>query len=317
MLRRDFLKTSSVSMVGLAAGVAPGEAAALKVDPAWLRHKRRFVNLSMARVAYVEAGRGQAALFLHGFPLNSYQWRGALERLYPYRRCIAPDMMSVGWTEVAAGQRITTHGQVEMLAALLDELKIRDVDLVGNDSGGIVSQLFLAKYPQRVRSLLLTNCDVDENNPPAGIAPLVELAKQGLLVEKRIVPLLDDKALARSPRGLAPLFSYPERLQDETIEMYLRPLVATALRISQVNEFIVSLGSNDLIAIRKDLEAWRGAARMVWGLKDPLFGVEWAEWLDRKLPNSRGIRRVEEGKLFFPEEMPEIIAEEARQLWGA
>jgi pimeloyl-ACP methyl ester carboxylesterase len=48
-----------------------------------------------------------------------------------------------------------------MLAALLEKLNIRDVDLVGNDSGGLVAQLFLARYPQRVRTLFLTNCDVD------------------------------------------------------------------------------------------------------------------------------------------------------------
>jgi len=55
---------------------------------------------------------------------------------------------------------------------------------------------------------------------------------------------------------------------------------------------------------------------MVWGLKDTLFGVEWAEWLHRTLPGSRGVRRVKGANLFFPEEMPELIAEEAARLWG-
>jgi haloalkane dehalogenase len=54
---------------------------------------------------------------------------------------------------------------------------------------------------------------------------------------------------------------------------------------------------------------------MVWGLKDALFGVEWAEWLDRTLPGSRDVRRVPGANLFFPEEMPDLIAEEAAQLW--
>jgi pimeloyl-ACP methyl ester carboxylesterase len=315
MLRRNFLQMSSVSMIALAAGAVLGKAAPLTIDSAWYRHKRRFVDLPMARVAYVEFGRGPAALFIHGYPLSNYQWRGALERLHPYRRCIAPDMMSLGYTEVPAGQPITPHTQVEMLAALLEKLKIRDVDLVGNDSGGFVSQLFLAKYPQRVRSLLLTNCDVDENNPPAGVLPLIALAKQGLFVEKAIVPQLADKTLARSSGRIGGAFSYPERLQDETIEMYFRPIAASPLKMSQVDEYLVALGTNELVAIRKDLQTWQGAARMVWGLKDQVFGVEWAEWLDRMLPNSRGIRRVEDAKVFFPEEMPDIIAEEAKQLW--
>jgi len=286
------------------------------IDTTWYQRSRRFADLLMSRVAYVEHGHGPAALFVHGYPLNGYQWRGALERLHKHRTCITPDMMSLGYTEVPAGQPITPHVQVEMLAALLEKLRIRDVDLVGNDSGGLVSQLFLAKYPQRVRSLLLTNCDVDENNPPAGVLPLIALAKDGVFAEKALAPQLADKTLARSSRGIGRVFSYPERLQDETIEMYLRPLVASPLRMSQLNEFFVALGSNDLVAIREDLKQWKGPARMVWGLKDALFGVQWAEWLDKTLPGSRGVRRLEEANLFFPEEMPEVIAEEAAQLWG-
>jgi haloalkane dehalogenase len=44
--------------------------------------------------------------------------------------------------------------------------------------------------------------------------------------------------------------------------------------------------------------------------------VEWAEWLDKTLPGSRGIRRLEQANLLFPEEMPDVIAEEAKGLWG-
>lgn len=55
---------------------------------------------------------------------------------------------------------------------------------------------------------------------------------------------------------------------------------------------------------------------MVWGLRDPLFDVQWAEWLDKTLSGSQGIHRIEEANLFFPEEMPDVIAEEAMRLWG-
>jgi pimeloyl-ACP methyl ester carboxylesterase len=205
-----------------------------------------------------------------------------------------------------------------MLAAFLDHLHIETVDLVGNDSGGLVSQLFLAHYPNRVRTLLLTNCDVDENNPPAGFVPLVALAKQGLFTDRVIVPTLNNKDAARSAKGFAgQTYTYPDRFADETIEMYFRPLVVDTLRKSQVDQYAVALGATELVAIRENLRQWKGPARMVWGLKDPLFGVQWAEWLDRTLPGSRGIRRVEGAQLFFPEEMPDIIAEEATNLWGA
>jgi haloalkane dehalogenase len=111
------------------------------------------------------------------------------------------------------------------------------------------------------------------------------------------------------------MYTHPESLEDETIETYFRPLVETRLKKAQVNQYAVSMETNSLTSIREALHQWKGPARMVWGLKDGLFGVEWAEWLDRTLPGSRGVRRVEGANLFFPEEMPELIAEEATRLW--
>ena len=320
MQRRDFLYGSSavagatlLSQTFAYAGAAPTK----PIDAAWYRRSRRFAELPVSRVAYVEAGHGPAALFVHGYPLNGFQWRGALERLHTHRRCIAPDLMGMGSTQTPEGQPITPGMQADMLAMLLDSLHVDTVDLVANDSGGLVSQLFLAKYPHRVRTLLLTNCDVDENSPPPQFLPFIELAKKGALVDKFIVPQLKDKQLARSAKGLGGLaYTYPEKLTDEAIEIYFQPFVETPLRKAQLHLYTVSMEANPLVAIREDLRRWTGPARMVWGLKDTLFGVEWAEWLDRTLPGSRGVRRLEGANLFFPEEMPDIIAEEVLALWN-
>ena len=71
-----------------------------------------------------------------------------------------------------------------------------------------------------------------------------------------------------------------------------------------------------LIPIREELGRFQRPTRMVWALKDTFFPVEWADWLHRTLPGSRGVRRFEDANLFFPEEMPDVIAEEARKLWN-
>ena len=225
--------------------------------------------------------------------------------------------MGMGYTQTPKGQTISPETQATMLVMLLDSLHINAVDLVANDSGGLVAQLLLAKYPGRVRTLLLTNCDADENSPPPQFLPFIEQAKKGTFVDEFIVPQLKDKQVARSLQGMGGLaFTNPDNLADETIETYFRPLVETPLKKSQVNEYAVSMGTNSLVAIRENLHQWKGPARMVWGLKDVLLSVKWAEWLDRTLPGSRGIRRVEGANLFFPEEMPDLIGEEAERLWN-
>lgn len=316
MTRRDFLKNSATTLPAVVAAPHLIANQSTSFDATWYNHNRRFIDLPMARVACIDIGQGPAALFLHGYPLNSYQWRGALERLHIHHRCIAPDLMGLGLTEPHPDQTISPHTQAAMLAALLDHLKIDTVDLVANDSGGITAQIFITKYPTRVRSLLLANCDVDRNSPPAGFLPLVDLASKGTLVDQFFVPQLNDKNLARSPKGLGGLaYTYPNRLTDETLEIYLRPFTTSPLRKQQLNQYTLALGINDLIVLREKLQQWKGPARIVWGLKDPLFPVEWADFLNHTFPNSRGIRRVEGANLFFPEEMPDLIAEEAAKLW--
>lgn len=320
MQRRQFLGLSlgalATGIVGrsFAGGVTPSAGRTDAQDAAAFLAARRFVPTRFGDIAVSERGSGEAALFLHGFPLNGYQWRGALARLSPYRRCIAPDFLGLGYTKVAERQSLAPDAQVEMLAALLDELSVDSVDLVANDSGGQAAQLFLARHPQRVRTLLLTNCDSEIECPPPALQPVIELAREGRFVEQWLAPWLADKALARSPEGLGGLtFTDVRNLTDEAIEVYLGPLVRHAER---TNAFAVALDRNWLEGLGPRLADSRVPTRIVWGTGDTIFSAAGAEHLVRHVGQSRGLRRVDGAKLFFPEEYPDLIAGEARALWG-
>lgn len=318
MQRRDFLLTCA-TLAGAAAlpacRVAHGkEKAALGV--AAFAPLRRFVETPFGRIAYVERGKGPAALFFHGFPMSGYQWRGSLERLSPHRRCLAPDFMGLGYTEVPAQQDLSPQAQADMLVAFLDGLSVSSVDIVANDSGGTIAQLFATQHPDRVRTMLLTNCDVHENSPPAQMRNSIDTAKAGEY-DKKVQRHLDDRVYARSEKGIfGSAYMNPAGVTDEAIDYYFQPLVASPQRKAQLNRHLVAFEPNPLLAIEPALRQLEVPARMVWGTADPLFPVLWAKWLDETLPASRGIRLVEGGKLFWPEEMPEVVAEEARALWG-
>src|SRR5262245_55268344 len=163
---------------------------------------RRYVATPFGKVACVEQGEGRAVLLLHGFPLNGFQWRGAIALLAPHARCIAPDFLGMGHSRAAAGQDLGPRAQVSMLIALLDALRIDEVDVIANDSGGAVAQLLTTRHAARVRSLLLTNGDTEMESPPAAMLPVIELAQQGSFVDQWLVPWLADPALARSERGI-------------------------------------------------------------------------------------------------------------------
>jgi pimeloyl-ACP methyl ester carboxylesterase len=325
MDRREFLQisTRALAMASIAprkftvgaGGAVDGSTVALIA--ADYRASRKFAETSFGRIAYIERGKGQAALFLHGFPLNSFQWRGVIPLLSAHRRCIAPDYLSMGFTEMKEGQSVAVGAQADMIAALLDKLSVSSVDVVANDSGGAIAQLLLVKYPKRVRTVLLTNCDTEPDSPPPAVKPVIELAKQGAFADKLLVPWLADKDLARSPKGLGGLcYSDSSHPTDEALEYYLGPLVSSSVRKQQTNAYAVALEPNPLAGIEPALKSCKIPTRIVWATADNIFSQDSPDYLNLTLGNSLGVRRVEGAKLFFPEEMPELIAEEAKKLWG-
>lgn len=320
MQRRNFISTCATLIGGLALSGCQSVSntqASVKLDAAAFRTRMRFAPTSFGRIAYVEHGRGPVALFLHGFPLNGYQWRDALERLSRYRRCIAPDFMGLGYTDAPDQQDLSPQAQSDMLAALLDQLSIPAVDLVANDSGGTIAQLFVVQHPKRVRSMLLTNCDVHENSPPPQMKNSIATARAGQY-DQKMARHLEDRVYARSPNGIGgAAYMDPASFTDEAIDYYFKPLVSSPLRRTQLNLHLAAFEPNPLLAIESALRRSQVPTRMVWGTADPLFPVVWAEWLDQTLPESRGIRLVEGGRLFWPEELPDLLADEAKMLWNA
>jgi pimeloyl-ACP methyl ester carboxylesterase len=315
--RRDFLRWIGASAAA-GALTACTPTAPRGVTATSFADSRRFARTPFGATAYVERGRGPAAVFLHGFPLNSFQWRGALERLAPYRRCVAPDFMALGHTEVAEGQAVDPHAQAAMIVALVDALHIDSFDLVANDSGGAVAQLLVARCPARIRTLLLTNCDVETDSPPRAMQPVIELAKRGEFADQWLGRWRADKRLARSADGIGGMcYADPSQPTDEAIETYFAPLVASPRRKALLHAYAIALETNALDGIDNALNCSRIPTRILWGMADTIFSPDDAVYLDRTVGNSRGVRRLAGAKLFWPEEQPDVIAEEARQLWSA
>lgn len=324
MRRRQFME---LAVASLAAGgitacasrtAAPRAATAVPAPPldtAAYHATRQFVDLPFGKIAYLERGSGDVAVFLHGAPLNGYQWRGAIDRLAAHRRCIALDFLGLGYSEVASGQSVAPDAQVAMVAALLDKLGIARVDLVASDSGGAVAQLFMVRYPGRVRTALLSNCDVETDSPPPKVLPIIELARAGTLADG-IAKWRADKALARAEFGAA-VFQRPGEVTDETLEYYFAPIVSSPAHRDSFHAYHVAFQPNPLAGIEAQLKRCRVPTRIVWGSSDDIFSQASPEYLDRTLGESRGVRRLPGAKLFFQEEYPEVIAEEARELWGA
>jgi pimeloyl-ACP methyl ester carboxylesterase len=277
---------------------------------------RKSVQVSSGQISYVEEGTGPVALFVHGVLLNGHLWRYQLKGLSDIRRCIAVDLLAHGDTEIASDQDVSVTANAEMLKEFLDGLGIDQVDLVANDSGGGISQIFAALYPERVCTLALTDCDTHDNWPPEAFKPFLAMAAKGGLAAK-LEAMLADKSIYRSPAELGPAYEHPERLSDEDIETYLRPFTEAEHRMRDLERFMAAFDNQHTLAIEDRLKALNAPTLIVWGTDDVYFDVKWSHWLASNIPGTR--RRVEfpGARLFFPEERWQEFNQELRAHWQA
>lgn len=276
--------------------------------------ERKQVETTSGRISYRECGHGPVALFVHGVLLNSHLWRHQLAELADVRRCIALDLLGHGDTEIAPYQDVSVTANAQMLKEFLDALKIDHIDLVGNDSGGGICQIFAALYPERIRSLTLTNCDTHDNWPPEAFQPFLAMAANGGL-RRTLEAMLSDKSVYRSPDALGPAYEDPKRLSDEDIEEYLRPFLKTEQRTRDLQRFLAAFDNKHTLAIEDRLKSLQTPTLIVWGTDDVYFDVKWSHWLANNIPGTR--RRVEfkDARIFFPEERWREFNQELREHW--
>jgi pimeloyl-ACP methyl ester carboxylesterase len=274
----------------------------------------RHVQTASGRISYTERGTGPVALFVHGVLLNGYVWRHQLERLSDIRRCIAVDILAHGDTEITPGQNVSVTANADMLAEFLDALGIDQVDLVGNDSGGGIAQIFAARYPLRVRTLTLTNCDAHDNWPPEAFKPFLAMAAGGGL-RSALEAMLADKRRYRAPEALGPAYEHPDRVTDETIERYLRPFVRNQQRTRDLARFLAAFDNSHTLSIEGCLKTFTAPTLIVWGTDDVYFDVKWSRWLADTIPGVRRRVELKGARIFFPEERPEEFNAELRAHW--
>ena len=163
---------------------------------------KQEVTLPAGTIRYRESGEGSPIVFVHGYLVDGRLWSGVVDALSDRHRCLAPD-----WP--LAAQRIAMNpdadlsppGIAAIIAGFLEALDLEDVTIVGNDSGGAMSQVLVTRHPERIGRLVLTNCDCYENFPPGIFKALPPLAA---LPGRRDAPgaaLPDRRPSAGAPSG--------------------------------------------------------------------------------------------------------------------
>lgn len=119
--------------------------------------KPNFTEAPGFRMHYVDEGEGAPILLLHGEPTWGYLYRNFIPELSKNNRVIVPDHMGFGKSETPQDRIYTHREHVENLVALIKELDLKDITLVGQDWGGMISGGVLAMELERIRGVFLMN----------------------------------------------------------------------------------------------------------------------------------------------------------------
>jgi pimeloyl-ACP methyl ester carboxylesterase len=279
-----------------------------------LKSHRRTAATELGDISYLDVGRGPVALFVHGVFTNALFWRHVLGSVSTQRRCIAIDLPAHGQTATTESWDLSLDGLARAVPAICDSIDVDRVDLVANDTGGAVAQIFAATNPDRLRTFTLTNCDTQDNTPPPGFAPVVELARQGELAEI-VKQLASNLELARSDAAFGSGYERPQELSDEVLQAYLLPLAESDLRATELQRCVAQIEPGPLLAIEPQLKGLDTPTLLVWGTGDPFFDLTHAQWLRDTIPGATEIVEIDGGKLFFPDERADELVPHLLRHW--
>src|SRR6201995_5061686 len=287
--------------------------------------RRHSITTRSGEISYIDTtpgppteGTGPGALFVHGIATNAYLWRNVIGALAGqdsgHRRYIAPDLPLHGQSPVTAGQDLSVAALAAGLEDFCDALELTGIDLVANDTGGAIAQIFAARNPQRLASLTLTNCDTDGNLPPESFKPTVELARAGNLAPSAVALFADLDAAAKVAFGTA--YEHLDRVDPAVIRSYLEPCFGTMERAREFERLLAALDTGDLAAITPAPREVTVPTLVVWGTGDEAFDVSWAYWLRDTIPGTTQVVTVEGARLFFPDERPMDLVPHLERHWA-
>ena len=117
--------------------------------------KQRSIEVKGLRIEYLEGGKGDALVLLHGFGANKDNWNRIGKYLTPHFRVIAPDLPGFGESSPDPEGDYTISAQAKRVKAFVQALGIKSLHLCGSSMGGNIAGAYASNYPKDLKSLLL------------------------------------------------------------------------------------------------------------------------------------------------------------------
>jgi pimeloyl-ACP methyl ester carboxylesterase len=264
----------------------------------------RTLELDGGRMRAHMTGDGPAVVFVHGLLVNANLWRGVVPRLDGFTR-VALDMPLGSHLVPMPARRLTPDDLGSLIGEAVQALELRDVTLVGNDTGGALCQIAASHRPAWLGRLVLTSCDAFEHFPPPMLKPLFAQLRLPGGALAAMTPLRA-RALRRLPIAYGYLTNDP--IPDEPSDSYVLP----ALSSPHVREDLVRVSRGidpcHTLEAAERLKGFDRPALIAWSAEDKFFPRADGARLAATIPGAR-FELVDGARTFSPEDRPERLAE--------
>jgi pimeloyl-ACP methyl ester carboxylesterase len=270
------------------------------------------IELPQGTVTYRQAGPEMTdappVVFVHGFLVNGTLWTRTADALAAAGvRSYAPDW-PLGSHSVALAEDAdqSPRGVARQIIAFLEALDLRDVTLVGNDTGGALCQFVLDTDHARVGRIVLTNCDAFDQFPPPPFGLLFTAFGHARLITPVMAPMRA-AAVRHSPLGFGLLVTEP--LDAAQTRGWVEPCLTDVGVRRDVSRFARAVDPAQLDAVSRRLGAFPGPALLVWGMADRFFKPAFARRLRDAFADARLVE-IEGGRTFVPHDHFDRLAQE-------
>ena len=263
------------------------------------------ITLPQGTVSYSDTGEGPPVVFVHGLLVDGALWRKVTPLLDGAARSIVPDLpLGSHRTPMNADADVSPHGVARLVGDFLAALDLEDVTLVGNDTGGLISQLVALDHGERVGRLVLTNCDCFEVFPPKEFVPMVKSARVPGAVKAALQPMRS----AAARRTTLAYGGLAREIPDEVTAAWIEPARTDAAIRGDLIRFMKAVDKSIAVDAATRLPQLKVPSLVAWAQDDRFFPRELGERLAATLPNAR-LEPVANSRTFVSEDQPEALAE--------
>ncbi len=270
------------------------------------------VELPAGTIEYADTGAGPAVVLLPGFLMDASLWDGPVADLATDHRCVAPTLpFGAHRHPMATDADLSLPGIARIVAEFLDRLDLRDVTLVGNDTGGALVQLLMAEGGARIARAVLVSCDAFDNFPPG-------LTGRTLVRAGRLSPglfgLFMQQLRLKIARRLPVAFGWLTKRGDAATKRFLGPVLTQREIRRDAVRMLRAAGADRELLLRtaERLPGFDRPVLVVWAAEDRVMPPEHGRRLAELLPQARLVE-VADSYTLVPLDQPARLAAAIRE----